>query len=109
MAFTPGGDDGTLNGTTPVTLVSAPAASTQRIVKTITIQNIDTAVVTVILRKVSAGGTRQLWEGDLDVNDTLIFDDSVVLDDTGSSITAVMSGAATTTNPDYTSSFADAS
>lgn len=103
-----GADDGTLNGTTPVTLVAAPAAATNRLVKTITIQNRDTAVVTVTLRKVSAGGTRQLWAGDLDVGDTLIWDDVIGLDDVNSSITAVMSGAAATTNPDWTSLWADA-
>ena len=111
MGFTAvgGADDGTLNGTTPVTLVPAPAAATTRLPKTITIQNRDTAVVTVTLRKVSAGGTRQLWKGDLDVGDTLIWDDAVGLDDTSSSITAVMSGAAATTNPDWTSTWGDAS
>lgn len=109
MAFVEGADDGTLNGTTPVTLVSAPASSTNRLVKTITIQNRDTAVVTVTLRKVSGGGTRQLWKGDLDVGDTLIWNDPIILDDTSSSITAVMSGAAATTNPDWTASWGDAS
>lgn len=107
MATTPGGDDGTLNGTTPVDLIAAPGASVQRVAKTVTIQNRDTAVVTVTLRKVSGGGTRQLWAGDLDVGDTLIWDDVIVLDDTSSKITAVMSGAAATTNPDWTSSWVD--
>lgn len=109
MAFTPGGDDGTLNGTTPVTLVSAPAASTQRISKIITIKNTDSAQVTVTVRKVSGGGTRQIVETTLDVDDTLVIDEVIVLDDTSSSITAIMSGAAATTNPDWTSSFADVS
>lgn len=110
MAFTAvgGSDDGTLNGTTPVTLVPAPAAATNRLIKTMTIQNADTAVVTVTLRKVSAGGTRQLWKGDLDVGDTLIWNDVVGLDDTGSSITAVMSAAAATTDPQWTSTWGDA-
>lgn len=109
MAFTPGGDDGAMNGTTAVTLVSAPASGAQRIIKTLTIQNRDTVVNTITLRKVSGGGTRQLWSGDLDVGDTLIFDDPLVLDDTSSSVTAVMAGAVTTTNPDWTSSWADVS
>lgn len=110
MAFTAvaGADDGTLNGTSAVTLVPAPAASTARLVKTITIQNRDTVVNTITLRKVSGGGTRQLWKGDLDVGDTLIWDDVISLDDTSSSITAVMAAAATTTNPDWTSTWGDA-
>ena len=48
-AFTEGANDGALNGVTSVTLVSAPAASTQRVIKSITIQNADTAAVTVTL------------------------------------------------------------
>lgn len=106
MAFTPGGDDGTLNGTTPVTIVASPAAATQRMIQQITIQNRDTAVVTITLRKVSAGGTRQIWSGDLDVGDTLIWEGGV-LDATTDSITAVMSAAAATTNPDWTEGHAD--
>lgn len=102
---TPAADDGTLNGTTPVTLVPTPAASEQIATKTITIQNRDTAVVTVTVRKVSGGGTRQICKVDLDVDDTLIIDEVIMLDDTGSSLTAVMSAAAATTNPDWSSSF----
>ena len=104
---TPGGSDGTLNGATEVTLVAAPAASTVRVCKCVTIQNRDTATVTLTLRKVSGGGTRQLWSGTLAVGDTLIWDDPVMLADTSSSVRAVMSGAATTTNPDWTASWFD--
>lgn len=102
---TPGGDDGQLNGTTPVTVVPSPGASEQNVVVLITIQNRDTATVNVTLRKVSAGGTRQLWKGDLNVGDTLEWDGRVVLDATTDSITAVMAGAAATTNPDWSSSW----
>ena len=68
--LTEGANDGTMNGTTPVTFVAAPAASTRRIVKSITIQNRDTAPVILTVRYVSAGGTRQIWSGTLAVNDT---------------------------------------
>lgn len=111
MALLPGGDDGTLNGTTEVTLVAAPGASVQRIIQPhgISIQNRDTAVVTVELRKVSAGGTRRIWRGDLDVGDTFYNDSQIVLDATTDSVRAVMSAAATTTNPDWNVSYGDAS
>lgn len=102
---TPAGDDGTLNGTTPVTIVPAPGASDQHVVFAITIHNVDTAVVTVSVRKVSAGGTRIIARKDLDPEDTLIIDERIVLDATTDSITAVMSGAAATTDPDWTSSW----
>ena len=69
-SLTEGANDGALNGTTPVTLVAAPAASTKRIIKSMTIQNRDTAAVTLTVRYVSAGGTRQIWSGTLAVGDT---------------------------------------
>ena len=47
--FTEGSSDGALNGTSSVTLVSAPAASTRRTIKSITIENRDTAAVTVTI------------------------------------------------------------
>jgi hypothetical protein len=110
MAWTEGDDDNTLNGTTEVTLVPAPAAATRRIVPLggISIQNRDTAVVTVTVRKVSAGGTRQIWKGDLDPGDTWYNDDVIVLSTTAKSVRAVMSAVAATTNPDWISSWGDA-
>lgn len=99
------GEDGVLNGTTPVTIITAPTGTNTIANKLITVANIDTAVVTVSLRKVSAGGTRVLWKGDLDVGDTLLFDDVVILDATTDSITAVMSAAPATTQPDVSSSY----
>lgn len=56
--FTEGGTDLVSNGTTPVTVVASPAASTRRIVKTITVYNSDTGAVTASVRYVSSGGTR---------------------------------------------------
>ena len=73
-AFTEGGNDGVMNGTTPVTLVAAPSASTRRIIKAISIQNRDTAEVVITINLVSAGGTRQIWKGILQVGDTWTLD-----------------------------------
>jgi hypothetical protein len=107
--FTPASNDGTLNGTTPVTLVASPAASIQRIVKALTIQNRDTAAVTVTVRFVNGANTRQICVITLAVNDQIIFgeEDYLVLDATNKSITAVMSGAPATTNPDFVAHYAD--
>jgi hypothetical protein len=107
MAFTPGSNDGTLNGSTEVTLVAAPGSSIQRMVKEINIQNRDTAVVTLTVRYKSAGGTRQIWSGTLQVGDVYHDDSVYVLDTTGKSIAAVLSGAPATTNPDFVVSYAD--
>lgn len=49
--FTPDGTFGTLNGATPVDMIIAPAASTQRLIKALQINNIDTVSHTVTVRK----------------------------------------------------------
>lgn len=48
--YTPGGSRSNTNSTTPVTLVSAPASSTQRVIDNVTIYNADTASATVTVR-----------------------------------------------------------
>ena len=97
--------DGTLNGTTAVTIIAASGREFRRIVKSIIIQNRDTAAVTVTIRYLNGANTRQVWTGSIAVNDTLVWGANegewLLLDDTTKSITAVMSGAAATTNPDY--------
>lgn len=71
-SLTEGSNDGALNGTTAVTLVSAPSASTRRVVKWVTIQNKDTAAVTVTVTFNNSTGptTRQIAKVTLQPNDT---------------------------------------
>jgi hypothetical protein len=71
-SLTEGSNDGALNGTTAVTLVSAPSASTRRVVKWLTIQNKDTAAVTVTVTFNNSTGptTRQIAKVTLQPNDT---------------------------------------
>ena len=59
-AFTPGKQTGALNGTTGVTIASAPAASTQRQIKGIHIFNADTVEHTVTVRFDDNGTERNL-------------------------------------------------
>ena len=70
--LTEGASDGALNGTTAVTLVSSPGSSTRRVVKWITIQNKDTAAVTVTLTYNNSSGStsRQIAKVTLAANDT---------------------------------------
>lgn len=68
--FTEGASDGALNGATVVTLVAAPAASTRRIVKSIYIENCDTAAVTVTIYYNSSSTLRVLAKVTLNVGDT---------------------------------------
>jgi phosphatidylethanolamine-binding protein (PEBP) family uncharacterized protein len=107
MAFVPVGNEGALNGTTPVTIMAAPAAATQRIVRNILINNRDTAVVTVILRKLKGASTFVLKTIDLDAEDAWEFDHVIVLDATDESITAVMTGAPATNQPHFDTAAGD--
>jgi hypothetical protein len=111
MAFTEGANDGALNGEAAVTIVAAPGASARRLVRSITICNVDTADVVVTVRYVNNASTRIIWSGTLEVGDTWQWGDDgsvIVLDTTTKSITAVMGGAAATTNPDFTAGYGDA-
>jgi len=70
--LTEGANDGALNGTSSVTLVAAPASSTRRVIKWITIQNKDTAPVTITILYANSSGstTRQIAKVTLAINDT---------------------------------------
>lgn len=81
-AFTEGATDGALNGTNSVTLVAAPASSTRRAIKTITIQNRDTAAVTVTVSYNNNSTLRTIAKVTLQVGDTWTTDGS--FDNTGS-------------------------
>ena len=74
--FTEGSNDGALNGTTPVTLVAAPGASTQRVVKSIAIQNRDAAPVTITISYNNNTTLRQIAVVTLAVGDTWTLDGS---------------------------------
>jgi len=90
--FGPIADSGTTNGTTPVTLVSAPAASTQRQTKFLSLYNLSTnqQIVTIQINE-GGGTTRIVFKCTLDAGDTLVYVDSHgfnVLNSTGSLKTA---------------------
>ena len=72
--FTEGSTDGALNGGTAVTLVAAPAASTRRIIKSVTITNIDTASVVVTVRYNNNTTLRTVSVVTLAVGDTWTFE-----------------------------------
>lgn len=94
-------NDGQLNGTTPVTVVASPSSGQVITVRNITIQQADTASVTLTVRYVNGGNTRVIWSGTLSPGDTWVAgeEDFFVLDATNKSITALLGGSAATTNP----------
>ena len=69
-AFTEGSSDGALNGTSAVTVVSAPAASTRRLIKTIYITNIDTVANTITVSYNDNSTLRTIVKVTLQVGDT---------------------------------------
>lgn len=68
--FVEGSTDGALNGSSNVTAVAAPAASTRRVIKTITVQNRDTAAVTLTVQYNDNGTFRNIAVVTLQVNET---------------------------------------
>lgn len=105
--FTPGSSEGAMNDAVEVTLVAAPAASTQRLVKTLTVHNKDTVTARLKLSKKKTATLYLLADVDLDPRDTFILDMPIVLDATDDSIVAVLAGAVTTSQPEWTSTYAD--
>jgi len=69
-AFIEGASDGALNGTSAVTLVAAPGSSTRRVIKTITIENKDTAAVTLTISYNNNSTLRVIAKVTLNVGDT---------------------------------------
>jgi hypothetical protein len=111
MAFTEGSADGTLNGVTEVDIVAAPAGATRRLVRWISIVNVDTGPVTVTLGLNNTGSKRVICKVTLAVGDNLYLSDGDVeiLDTVNKKIFAKMSAGPTSVNPDFTSGWADAS
>ena len=77
-AFTEGSQDGTLNGTSTVTVCAAPSASTRRIIKSINFHNTDDAEVTITLIYNSNSTLRTLATIVLGVNERWSSDDNPI-------------------------------
>lgn len=106
MAFTEGGNEGALNGTTAVDVVTAPSSG-RRLVRNVHFYNGDSAAVTITVRKNKAGTLSLLARETLGVGEYWTFDKLIVLDANDEKVQAVMSGAAAATNPDFDAAFAD--
>lgn len=73
--FDPITSDVSTNGTTAVTLVSAPSASTQRVIDEVSVFNNDTANATVIIRYNRNGTFRRQFQTTLSPNEKLHYTD----------------------------------
>lgn len=84
--YNPQQSTGATNNTSIVTMISAPASSTQRKVQAITVFNEDTVSATVIVQFNDNSTTRRLLKITLDANDSLQYIDTIgwrVIDETG--------------------------
>lgn len=113
MALTPGDTDGVMSGTTPVDLVPSPAGSAKRVVNSVIVYNADTAAVTLTVRKTNTTGPthRVIDKVTLQPGESYHFGvdgERAVLDGTTKKITGLLSGAPATTQPDWSSSWGDA-
>ena len=93
--FTEGQKDGTLNGTTAVTVVAAPGASTRRVIKEVIVYNDDDAEITLTFRLNNNGSYRNLSTKTLTPGDTWRWTDGPLgaKGDKGSSGTSGTSGS----------------
>lgn len=73
--YLPGRSVSTTNGVTAVDILAAPASSTQRAVDFISIHNADTALKTISVSFVHAGGAITLWSGVLNPGERLEYTD----------------------------------
>ena len=108
MAFTPGDKSTATNNTTAVTVMGAPAASTQRELKSLTIFNKDTVAATVIVRKNDNAVFFIIARKTLAVNETLEVS-NVVCDSVLKSIEVVLAANVTTNQLDCVANYADLS
>ena len=70
ISFVEGSSDGQLNGTTAVTIVPAPAVDIRRIIKSVYIENKDTASVTITVSLLNGSVARNIAKTTLNVGDT---------------------------------------
>lgn len=99
MADTPGGNEFTLTGTTPVTVVAAPGASTQRIVTDIEVFNADSVSHTFIFKKVKTATKRTFRKVVVPADNPYTWKGRMVLDATDESVEVEDDATATTLEP----------
>jgi hypothetical protein len=75
--FLAGGSDGTTTGTTAATIVAAPAASTQRRVREISLYNADTTLHTVTVALLDNGTIRPIYAAPVSPGSTLYYSNGV--------------------------------
>lgn len=106
MPFTETGNEGLLNGTTPVTLTPAPASGARHNVFAASIHNADSAPATVTLRKNKGGVLRRVGKETLQPGETWEYTKALILDATDESFEAVLDAAHTSVAPEFDTAYA---
>lgn len=101
------GEEGNLNGTTPVTIISAPGASEQHVTAagSVSVYNNDTVDHRVIFQKNKAGTITEIARVLITSLGAGLMPKKVVLDDTDETLEAVSDATATTTEPKFDSAY----
>lgn len=107
MPFLFGNSNGAMNSTTQVTLVSAPAAATQRGVRNTTFFNRDTIAHTITIKLNDNGTLRTLDSQTVAAGQAWMYSVFKVLDATTKTLVAVMGEVISTTQPDFDSAWSD--
>lgn len=113
MAFTPAGTEGTIsssNSASPDTLVAAPSASTQRLIRSGTIYNADTVSATLFIAKRVSTTNYRKYKVVLSPGETWDYgsgDEVMVLDATTDSLVVWLNAAVTTNNLEFEFTYAD--
>ena len=85
-AVTPGRASGATNNTTATDLVTAPAASTQRMIKKIVVHNKDTAAATITIEEDISAARKRVCRITLATLDTLEIDDEIRVTDSNGNL-----------------------
>lgn len=100
--------EGSLNGTTAVDVVTAPASGTRRLVRSVNFYNADTVPHTITLSKYVGGTVRAIAKETISPGENWTFDDHIiVLDSTTRKVQAVCQSATVTTAPTFDATSAD--
>lgn len=108
MASTAGGSEGVTTGVTDATLVGSPAASTQRIIRSLSVYNADTVAATVTIKHDKAATERIVAKVTLQADETFFLSDHlIVLDATDEKLEIVLAAAVTTNELQFVASYLD--
>lgn len=104
-----GSTNGITTGTTAVTVVAAPAASTTRMIpaRGVSLYNADTVAATGYFQLLDTAAIRIIEKFTISVNETWTNDNFIALSTVNQSLQIVMSAAATTTELDFVSKHRD--